>query len=332
MVENARKSYDGFMGTQYAKLLGLVLAFVVSFAILALLGTDYGLYMFVGIILYIIPRLFHVKNYKVMAVLGVGFLLVSTLVGGLLFTAPAMNAQTTEDMEGNGFEYIFVDDEGDGKYRISVTVTSGDTYPVLHYGPVGSTCFSDVRSLNVHMVKTEVEKEIEMEYDPINGWYMATVDLPDGKPWYIYFTTDNHVSDRGLVTANISDAQITSFAIMTNFSTVLIPIITFFIILCVMMFFNRKVEHVREEMEAEGRLYPQGMGRCKECGMVVLPGETVCRKCGAVIDVPEEFRRKPAPQPAPQTHFECSECGASVPADSKVCPNCGASFDEDDDE
>ena len=335
MVENARKPYDGFMGTKYAKLLGLVLAFVVSFAILAFLGTKYGIYMFVGIILYVIPRLFHVKDYKAMAVLGVIFLVVTSLVGGLAFSAPAMMDQTTDDIDENGFSDVIIEETTDGRYSVSVKyVGSGDDIQ-LHYGPVGSTCFNDIRSLNSHLVPTEVEKSSGMKYESGNTYVLKDaepdIEIPEGKPWYVYFTAGDDTSERGMVTVNITESQVSSFALATNFSSALIPLVAFYIILLVMFLFNRKMEKVRAEMEEEGRLYPQGMGRCKECGMVILPGETVCRKCGAVIDVPEEYRRKPA-EPQAQTHFECSECGATVPADSKVCPKCGATFDDDDDE
>ncbi len=87
---------------------------------------------------------------------------------------------------------------------------------------------------------------------------------------------------------------------------------------------KKSIEKTRASMEAEGRLYPKGYGKCKECGSLVLPGETVCRKCGAYIEVPDELRVEK------KDFFQCSECGAEVPADAKVCPKCGTTFDEDD--
>jgi ribosomal protein L40E len=87
-----------------------------------------------------------------------------------------------------------------------------------------------------------------------------------------------------------------------------------------------RMEKTREQMEKEGRLYPQGHGRCQKCGAVVLPGEVNCRKCGEYIDRPDEMK------PDKKDFFECSECGAEVPADAKQCPKCGAAFDEEDEE
>ena len=87
---------------------------------------------------------------------------------------------------------------------------------------------------------------------------------------------------------------------------------------------RQNLERTRARLEAEGRLYPQGYGRCKRCGSLVLPGEIICRKCGEYVDVPEEMRVKKV------NYFECSECGREVPPDAGVCPYCGEAFEEDE--
>jgi uncharacterized OB-fold protein len=97
-----------------------------------------------------------------------------------------------------------------------------------------------------------------------------------------------------------------------------------FLLLTVLTWWMRKnLEKTRARLEAEGRLYPQGYGRCKRCGTLVLPGEAACRKCGEYVDVPEEMRVKKV------NYFECSECGREVPPDAGVCPYCGEAFEED---
>ena len=63
--------------------------------------------------------------------------------------------------------------------------------------------------------------------------------------------------------------------------------------------------------------------------MLVLPGETVCRKCGAYIEIPDEIKEK---MKRKVEYTVCSECGAEVPMDARRCPKCGASFDEDTEE
>jgi len=106
--------------------------------------------------------------------------------------------------------------------------------------------------------------------------------------------------------------------ILSIFVTLILP---FLILSLLTWWMRRNLERVRAKMEAEGRLYPQGYGRCKRCGSLVLPGEAMCRKCGEYVDVPEEMRVKKV------NYFECSECGREVPQDAGVCPYCGEAFD-----
>jgi RNA polymerase subunit RPABC4/transcription elongation factor Spt4 len=106
--------------------------------------------------------------------------------------------------------------------------------------------------------------------------------------------------------------------------TVAFTFILPFLVLVVLTWWLRKnLERTRARLEAEGRLYPQGYGRCKRCGALVLPGEVMCRKCGEYIDVPEEMRVKKV------NYFECSECGREVDKDAGVCPFCGEAFEDD---
>ncbi|MCL2143158.1 MAG: hypothetical protein FWH44_02740, partial [Methanomassiliicoccaceae archaeon] len=80
-------------------------------------------------------------------------------------------------------------------------------------------------------------------------------------------------------------------------------VLSFVLLVVLVWWMRRNLERTRARLEAEGRLYPQGYGRCKRCGSLVLPGEVCCRKCGEYIDVPEEMRVKKV------NYFECSECG-----------------------
>jgi len=100
-------------------------------------------------------------------------------------------------------------------------------------------------------------------------------------------------------------------------------VLPFMLISLMVWWMRRNLEKMRERLEKEGRLYPQGYGRCKRCRTMVLPGETCCRRCGEYIDVPEEMRVKKA------NYFECSECNREVPEDAGVCPYCGEIFESD---
>ena len=131
------------------------------------------------------------------------------------------------------------------------------------------------------------------------------------------FAGYSFIYDTGMTSGDFTKACFYGGAYMT-FEIALL----FFIILAFSALMRRSAMKTREKMEAEGRLYPQGYGRCKSCGAMVLPGEVVCRKCGAYIDVPDEMRKHK------NDYVVCSECGAEVPADAVVCPKCGARFDE----
>ncbi len=68
-------------------------------------------------------------------------------------------------------------------------------------------------------------------------------------------------------------------------------------------FFRSRMQKTRTKMENEGRLYPQGYGRCAKCNAIILPGEVECRKCGAYIDRPDDMRQKKV------DYFRCTNCG-----------------------
>jgi len=123
-----------------------------------------------------------------------------------------------------------------------------------------------------------------------------------------------------------TDGEIMTMALEGNLYFIGINIMFVYFLVVIFSFFSRRsLENARERMEREGRLYPQGYGRCKECGALVLPGETCCRKCGAFIEKPEIITSAPVYE-----EMECSECGASVPADAERCPKCGEKFDGED--
>ena len=126
------------------------------------------------------------------------------------------------------------------------------------------------------------------------------------------------------ISVSLYKTFVDGFDIGESFYITAIVITLPFTILSVLVWWMRNsLERTRARLEAEGRLYPPGYGRCKRCGTIVLPGEISCRRCGEYIDVPEEMRVKKV------NFFECSECGREVPEDAGVCPFCGEAFDED---
>lgn len=331
MENPPRKSFDGFMGTPAAKALGLVLAFAVCFFMMYMgLYTQYCLFVFIGVLLFVIPKLFGVKDIKALAALGVVFLVATTLIGGLVFSAPIMEDNTTEDFSDEKFTNLEITEVSDGKYLFSVDYAGSSAE--LHMGNVGTTTFSVIFGLN-YKADTICTMNEKMQYvlTGNEGKYSAEIDLKDGTLYSFFLSGDDgYDSEVAIISENVSDGDFTKHALIWNLYVTAIVAIMFFLILILTTWMRSNLEKTRKKMEAEGRLYPQGYGRCKDCGMLVLPGENVCRKCGAPIDVPEEYRRKPVEQPKSKETFECSDCGKEVPSDATVCPHCGATFDEEE--
>ena len=317
----------GFIGTPASKILGLVLRFVIPFVMLMFGVYRYVcLFVFIGVIMFIVPKLFGVKDIKAMAAMGLVFFVAAMLIGTFAFTIPDVKNNQEDTITGD-FSHVEIVETGD-TYAVHVTYTGTQTGTMkLYYGPLSTTAF--------HWKGDYFVKEDPLEMTPTgSGSYTYSgLKMDSGKPYAIYFeigTDDSHESsDTAVISANISSNDIRSFALKGNGYYVGIITVMFFLILILTTLMRRSLEKTRARLEAEGRLYPQGYGRCKECGMLVLPGETVCRKCGAYIDIPDEIKAKMKQK---VEYTECSECGAEIPSDARRCPKCGAVFDEDTEE
>lgn len=298
-------------------------------------------FLVIAVVLYMIPHLLKVTSVKVKAFTGAVFIVVSLLVGVFAYmTVP-------EDYDG----YSRGDDasirnpdlvDSDGVYTFTFEVNPdsvevGDSWEVHVYsGDVSMVSFGVPLSLankvDHYLAPSELTETTE------SGWYSGTLVLSgfiDGKLEFVRVLIEKityedgeerneALADMGAyydTGVSYSDSLIICF-FGSGYSTLMISIL-FFVILGFSAFFRGKAEKERTKMEAEGRLYPKGYGLCKNCGTVVLPGEVVCRKCGAYIDVPDEMR------PKKKDFFTCSVCGAEVPGDAVECPKCGARFDEE---
>ena len=323
-MENPQRTpYNGFMGTPIAQVLGLLLGLGVPFVMMvAGLYRQICLFVFIGVLMFVIPKLFGVKNIKLMVLLGAVFLLLSTFVGAFAFTIPQIENHGEDTVTGD-FSDVTVTENG-GKYDVSVTYTgTADGDMKLCYASVGTTTFRVI---------------LTMSKDPVTmtasgTTYTYTGLELDSVPYSMHFEKGEGdgmaESDAFITTATISKGDLTSLAIKGNLYVAGMVTVMFLLILFLTAWMRRNLEKTRARMEAEGRLYPQGYGRCKECGMLVLPGETVCRKCGAYIDIPEEVQQKMKQK---VEYTVCSECGAEVPSDARRCPKCGANFDEETEE
>lgn len=325
-MENPQRTPEaGFIGSPAAQVLGLVLGLGIAFVMMAAgLYRNACLFVFVGVVLYVIPKLLGVSNIKIMALLGVVFMLLTTLVGAFAFSAPAIEEYDEDSITGD-YSSVTITENGDA-YDVSVTYTGTATGDMkLYVGTVGTTSFK--------VIMYGSEEEYAMT--GVGNVYTYTgLELDSGTLYEMRFEKvidedDTDDSDAFFPSVNVSSSDITSHTIKWNAYVAGIVTVMFFLILILTTWMRKNLEKTRAKMEAEGRLYPQGYGRCKECGMIVLPGETVCRKCGAYIEVPEEIKEKMKQK---VEYTICTECGAEVPADARKCPKCGAVFDEETEE
>lgn len=330
---------DDFKALSAKQWAGIVIALVVSLVLEMYFSASCFGFFIVAVLLYMIPHLLGVSSVKVKTVVGVVFIVLALPILTVLFSGTLAAAE--DSLQDQDSEFI-----GDLQYDAetgTVTFTSSpyvdaEGNPVEDYEIVFQ-CYG-VQSLTTALNGDRNTLQ-EVRFDPIHsddehyvtvgedGLYHLTVedvDVPEGEIYvmgaFIVVPTNNAVDSMNIIVNN--GASETSLALVGAGYTVLYAAVIFFIILIFSALMRRSADKTRAKMEAEGRLYPQGYGRCKECGAMVLPGEINCRKCGAYIDVPEEMRVKK------KDFFTCSECGAEVPGDAKVCPKCGATFDEEE--
>lgn len=324
----AKKPFIGdFKALNTKQIVGLVASLIIALLLQAFGFAEQCIgFLIIAAILYMIPHVLGVLSVKVKAVHGVIFVVIALLVI-VFYSGPAL----VDSVEGN------IDNSTDDFGNITYTVTDDQaTITVDFYNSTVTSAKVDygvVSSINYRSFAYYEGSTSDLVMTPGSGdvAYTGTVTVPihDGKldGYQLSFKKTNADGDEvtGYMTffvdngASSSDIWTVSFNGLSVY--VAFTALMFFLILIFSAIMRRSAEKTRSKMEADGRLYPQGYGRCKECGGMVLPGEVTCRKCGAYIDVPDELRAKK------KDYFICEECGAEVPNDADVCPKCGARFD-----
>jgi Reverse gyrase len=329
-VGNVMKStVKEFKSLSSKQILALIAALIIAM-MLTLMGvsrscTCFGM-LIIAIVLYMLPHMMGVESIKIKTVLGVIFFVVTLLIGGL-YTAPGfVDSHDDAPQDNDYFSNIDYSYEGNDLV-ISADVTGvGSNKVMLYYGEVQGVDFSNVNAV--------LDLSAALSLDA-TGKYTATVPLDPNKLFIGKLgITELNSEGKDVLNGNTEtaltfftgafDGSITMLTLKGCFLTMINIIIVFFMILLLSNIMRKRMETTREKMESEGRLYPQGYGRCDKCNSIVLPNEVQCRKCGAYIDRPKDMRTHK------KDFFECSECGAEVPNDAKECPKCGVPFDEDE--
>ena len=311
-------NFQKFLKTKPAMILGLLITLGLAILVLAYLNVinqsccSLGYLLLACVGLYV-PKFFGVTKTQYLAMFGVVLFIVLTVAGAFVYSKPIYEGRSDyRSFDSEGFSNVNFEYAGD-----SLTVT-------VDYTGTGT--------VTAHLFKVELGLGDSQEFKATmtgSGSYTCTfANIPRDFVYQYYFdSTDGETvtkSTSGYYLDIIDDSQLTKYFYVHSLVNCFIIIVIFYLMLFLTAIMRKNLEKTRARMEAEGRLYPQGYGRCKECGSIVLPGETCCRKCGAYIEVPDELRHKKVDM------VECSECGAEIPEDAKVCPKCGAVFDEEE--
>ena len=344
MTENAQAKVsliDEFKSLNIKQVIAIVGAMII-----AVILQTYGFaeqcmgFLIIAAVLYMVPHLLKVTSVKIKAVIGTVFVVIALLTTTLI-SGPAIveNAENQIDRDSNDLGNIdYVLDGMDATITVDVYTDKMEKIE-LHYGEVGSLTYRSFGfkdHTSVPMTVTPVEGDDKVLYKAT-----ATVPAKDATlNGYQILMFKKVLDDNGeIVTDGDGNAKLEKTGLAFFYNTgasqadiykvglsglwvyVAFTAAMFFMILIFSALMRRSAEKTRQKMEADGRLYPKGYGRCKECGGMVLPGEVNCRKCGAYIDVPEELRAQK------KDYFVCEKCGAEVPNDAEICPKCGAKFD-----
>ena len=277
-------------------------------------------FLIVAVILYMVPHLLGVTSVKLKAIIGVVFIVLSIALGTFGYMGVNHDMADSIHADNNHVKEVSYDAATGTLTMILIPADGKEFKPTVKYGTVSGIAFGAVRSTDSKTMDIAYAEKSPKSYSGT-----ADIDLPTGKLCLVtvYVDSENKVGMTFTVDTGISDGDMMGICFVGSAYITAYIAAMYFIILIFSALMRRSLGKTREKMEKEGRLYPQGYGRCKKCGAIVLPGEINCRKCGEPIDVPEEFK------PKKKDKFVCSECGCEITEDAKVCPKCGKMFDED---
>ena len=295
---------------------GQILAMILALAIGLLLYTYGGatnilVILIVAIVIYMLPHMFG-ADLKVKAGFGVIFAVVAIVVGAFVVGPAFINEHSTEHLsERNG---ISADIEFDGSVaHVTVTYSGSDTLNIV-VSEVEGVVYNSVSLKNITRYDVTYPTT-DVPIDPSKLYNICVVPVDTSNNLKTSEASFATLSGCGFV-GNNTDCTLLSTCLIVGYTMML-----FFLVLVLSTLMRRKLSDTRAKMEADGRLYPQGYGRCTFCGAVVLPGEVNCRKCGAYIDRPEYMK------PHKKNYLTCSVCGAEITETMTECPKCGAKFE-----
>ncbi len=323
-----------FRSITVLQIIAMCAAAVIGIAVLCVAGFGGSAigWLIAAVVVYMIPHLFGVKPRGKIGFFAV-FAVLAIIVGGAVVGPAFVEGNSKESVSDRGAFSNVTYDYDDAADTITVdadfdlTGYDGDA-PYLCYGKVTLVPFNSspqIESLNTVLLDGAHVSGSHLQYTLTD----ADFDMSELQNIVLAAGKDDGSGNVTLDVKSASVATLTGFTgaeygsqCFAGAATVILYVLfIFFVILIFSTVMRRTIKGKRDKMESDGRLYPQGYGRCEKCGALVLPGEIKCRKCGTYIDRPEDMRRRK------DDFFQCSECGAEVPGDAQVCPKCGAKFD-----
>ena len=327
---------------------GIIAGIIVALLVEMFLGTTCMGFFIAAVALYMIPHILGVSSVKIKAIIGVLFAVMAIVAGtfaysgtiesyeGRMHTSDTSTVQDiVYDADAGTITFTLITDRAPGDsenprtwHGIAETVpVEGISFGIPNRSGGASHVFRETTDSAYKEGTTGILTVTDAGMKGDKYVYTCTAsdfNLENGKLYLVGagITDNNAVSTKESVTFMIDrESNQTAIYFTGTAYTVAFAVVIFFMILIFSALMRSSAEKSRKKMEAQGRLYPKGYGRCKNCGATVLPGEVNCRKCGTYIDVPEELK------PHKKDFFQCTECGAEVPADADVCPKCGAKFE-----
>ncbi len=300
--------------------MGQIIAMAIALVLGILLFTYGGannilVILIVAIVVYMVPHLFG-ADPKTKAVFGVVFAVVALVIGAFAVGPACIDANSNHSTsERNGISF-----EVDDDFNVTTTYSGSEDLTVVVCDVTGVIYNSITIANNTYhaMTKTGSTYTVSLSLDNSKLYNLAVAPLDDegnavlGSASYSVLTGFNFTGSK------------TDCTVVPTLFIIAYTMVFFFIILGLTTLMRNRAYATRTKMESQGRLYPQGYGRCSFCGAVVLPGEVNCRKCGAYIDRPDYMK------PHKKDYFTCSVCGAEVSSDMTECPKCGAKFDSEE--
>ena len=303
------------------QILMMAIAMVLGLVIVSAAGfTGVLVWVVIAIILYMLPHLAGAKP-ATKAVFGVLFVVIGLVLGAFVIGPAFAKDNSSTHLTGNGIDADIT--YTDTEFSFSATYSGTDTHDMV-------ICYSEVDYISFKnaYLKNNINSIPTAAMTHAGSTYTGSAAIDSSKLYYVFLA---FLNDDGKVnTSTMSHVTLTDFDYHGNINDYTVKgaiwaigmiALFFFIVLGVTTFMRMRLAATRKKMEAQGRLYPQGYGRCNFCGAIVLPGQVNCPKCGAYIDRPESMK------PHKKDYFVCSVCGCEVSPDMKECPKCGAQFD-----